>query len=93
MGRILHGITDTRAFLSNKTSPAKLQMMRFFGLNVYVTFLVGEFHADVTSSSVFGGPSQPEPTDHRGGIYRAHKLAEEREDTHNPNQYINDLVC
>ncbi|ELR06325.1 hypothetical protein VC83_08575 [Pseudogymnoascus destructans] len=75
IARILYGIEDTRAFLSNKTSLAKLQMMRFFGLNI----------------SVFGGPSQPEPEDARGGIYRAHKLAQDRDDTYNPNQYVNDL--
>lgn len=33
--RINHGIQDVRAFLSNKTSPAKLRLMQFFGLNVY----------------------------------------------------------
>ncbi|KIM99625.1 hypothetical protein OIDMADRAFT_181057 [Oidiodendron maius Zn] len=75
MARILYGIKDTRAFLSNKTSHAKLQMMRYFGLNI----------------SIFGGPSQPQPTDHRGGIYGAHRLAQERDDTYNPNQYVNDL--
>lgn len=34
--RINHGIQDVRAFLSNKTSPAKLRLMQFFGLDVYV---------------------------------------------------------
>lgn len=33
--RINHGIQDVRAFLSNKTSPAKLRLMQFFGLDVY----------------------------------------------------------
>jgi cysteine synthase len=33
--RIYHGIADARAFLSNKTSPAKLRLMQFFGLDVY----------------------------------------------------------
>lgn len=95
MARILYGIHDTRAFLSNKTSHAKLQMMRFFGLNMYLLHSNLRASLDVLlmkSSSVFGGPSQPEPTDHRGGIYRAHQLAHERDDTHNPNQYLNDLV-
>lgn len=36
IARILHGITDTRAYLSNKTSGAKLRLMQFFGLDVYV---------------------------------------------------------
>jgi cysteine synthase A len=34
IARILYGIKDTRAYLSNKTSHTKLQMMRFFGLNM-----------------------------------------------------------
>jgi hypothetical protein len=34
LARVLHGIDDTRAFLSNKTSLAKLQLMRFFGLHM-----------------------------------------------------------
>ncbi|OSS49309.1 hypothetical protein B5807_05761 [Epicoccum nigrum] len=33
--RINHGIHDVRAYLSNKTSPAKLRLMQFFGLDVY----------------------------------------------------------
>lgn len=36
--RVFHNIDDTRAFLSNKTSSAKLQLMQFFGLNLCVTF-------------------------------------------------------
>ena len=34
LARIFHGISDTRAFLSNKTSEAKLQLMQFFGLDM-----------------------------------------------------------
>lgn len=34
IARVLHNISDTRAFLSNKTSEAKLRMMRFFGLGM-----------------------------------------------------------
>ena len=73
--RIFHGIDDTRAFLSNKTSEAKLRLMQFFGLNV----------------TLFGGPSQPAPTDARGGIQVAKEMAENSDDsTINPNQYEND---
>jgi len=36
IARVLHNLDDTRAFLSNKTAWAKLQMMRFFGLDMYV---------------------------------------------------------
>lgn len=34
VGRVLHGIDDTRAYLSNKTSDAKLKLMQFFGLDM-----------------------------------------------------------
>lgn len=34
LGRVLHGIDDTRAYLSNKTSGAKLRLMQFFGLDM-----------------------------------------------------------
>lgn len=50
--RVLHNIRDTYAYLSNKTSIAKLQLMQFFGLEI----------------TLFGGPSQPEAGDTRGGI-------------------------
>lgn len=76
IARALYGITDTRAFLSNKTSWTKLQLMRFFGLNI----------------TLFGGPSQPEPMDPRGGIFRAEKMsAESGGEVVNPNQYANDM--
>ena len=76
IARILYGIEDTRAFLSNKTSEAKLRLMRFFGLRI----------------SLFGGPSQPEPSDPRGGIQKAKEMAEANPRVFNPNQYENDLV-
>lgn len=72
--RVFHGIDDTKAFLSNKTSEAKLRLMQFFGLNL----------------TLFGGPSQPEPADERGGIQVARAMAAESDDTVNPNQYEND---
>ncbi|GES59988.1 cysteine synthase B [Aspergillus terreus] len=74
IGRVMHGIQDTRAFLSNKTSEAKLRLMQFFGLNI----------------TLFGGPSQPEPYDERGGIQSARRMALESEHILNPNQYEND---
>ncbi|EMD67112.1 hypothetical protein COCSADRAFT_33978 [Bipolaris sorokiniana ND90Pr] len=74
LSRINHGIKDTRAFLSNKTSGPKLRLMQFFGLDI----------------TLFGGPSQPDPTDCRGGIQRAKKMAEEDESVLNLNQYEND---
>lgn len=37
LARVLHGIDDTRAYLSNKTSSTKIQLMRLFGLEVYAS--------------------------------------------------------
>ncbi|KAF4991727.1 hypothetical protein FGRMN_7638 [Fusarium graminum] len=76
ISRAIHGIDDVRAFLSNKTSPTKLRLMQFFGIDI----------------TLFGGPSQPEPLDERGGIRAAHRLAQQSDETViNPNQYENDL--
>lgn len=76
ISRAIHGIDDVRAFLSNKTSPSKLRLMQFFGIDI----------------TLFGGPSQPEPLDERGGIRAAQRLAQQSDDTViNPNQYENDL--
>ena len=42
--------------------------------------------------TLFGGPSQPEPDDDRGGIKAAERIAKESESVVNPNQYENDNV-
>lgn len=34
IARVFHGVSDVRAFLSNKTSVAKLRLMQFFGLGM-----------------------------------------------------------
>ncbi|KAG4220148.1 hypothetical protein PC116_g31373 [Phytophthora cactorum] len=34
ISRVFHGVPDVRAFLSNKTSLAKLRLMQFFGLDM-----------------------------------------------------------
>jgi cysteine synthase/rhodanese-related sulfurtransferase len=73
IARVLHNIRDTHAYLSNKTSIAKLQLMQFFGLEV----------------TLFGGPSQPEPCDTRGGIHAARCKARDEDSVYNPNQYEN----
>jgi cysteine synthase len=44
-------------------------------------------------STLFGGPSQPQPLDERGGIYRAKLLAQENETCLNANQYENEGAC
>ncbi|WYZ38249.1 hypothetical protein EsH8_III_000163 [Colletotrichum jinshuiense] len=72
--RVYYGNSDVRAFLSNKTSQAKLRLMQFFGLDI----------------TLFGGPSQPEPLDERGGICAARNLGENLDTALNPNQYEND---
>lgn len=74
IARVMHGIDDVRAFLSNKTSEAKLKLMQFFGLGI----------------TLFGGPSQPEPFDERGGIQNARTMALGSNEILNPNQYEND---
>ncbi|OAA76699.1 cysteine synthase B [Akanthomyces lecanii RCEF 1005] len=74
VGRAIYGLDDVRAFLSNKTSIAKIRLMQLFGINI----------------TLFGGPSQPEPLDERGGIRAAQRLGNETSDTINPNQYEND---
>ncbi|SPJ70519.1 probable cysteine synthase B [Fusarium torulosum] len=76
ISRAIHGIDDVRAFLSNKTSSSKLRLMQFFGIDI----------------TLFGGPSQPEPLDERGGIRAAQRLSQQSDETVvNPNQYENDL--
>lgn len=76
ISRAIYGVDDVRAFLSNKTSSTKLRLMQFFGIDI----------------TLFGGPSQPEPLDERGGIRAAQRLAQESDATIiNPNQYENDL--
>ncbi|KAH9882470.1 hypothetical protein J1614_000706 [Plenodomus biglobosus] len=72
--RINHNVHDVRAYLSNKTSRSKLRLMQFFGLDI----------------TLFGGPSQPDPRDERGGIQQARAMAQEDETILNPNQYEND---
>ncbi|OAA60866.1 cysteine synthase B [Cordyceps fumosorosea ARSEF 2679] len=74
VGRAIYGLDDIRAFLSNKTSIAKIRLMQLFGINI----------------TLFSGPSQPEPLDERGGIRAAQRLGNETSDSLNPNQYENE---
>ncbi|GAC93444.1 cysteine synthase [Pseudozyma hubeiensis SY62] len=50
-----HGVSKVRAWMSNKVSPTKSSLMRFFGLEL----------------ALFGGPSQSPPQDPMGGIAKA----------------------
>lgn len=43
----------------------------------------------IALSTLFGGPSQAEPFDDRGGIRAAERLAQTSESMVNPNQYEN----
>lgn len=36
VAHVYHGLDDVRAYLSNKTSLAKIRLMQFFGLDMYV---------------------------------------------------------
>ena len=100
MARIFHGTDDTHAFLSNKTSKTKLKLMQFFGLDLFVinpfrlackhfTYNLGLL---IVFRTLFGGPSQPEPLDKRGGIFKANEQARNDPATVNPNQYENKAV-
>ncbi|KAF7335534.1 Efflux pump FUS6 [Mycena venus] len=51
----IYGLGDVSAYISNKNSPAKMQLLRFFGLEL----------------SLFGGPAQVNPDDMDGGIRAA----------------------
>ncbi|PGH33016.1 cysteine synthase A [[Emmonsia] crescens] len=73
IARIFHNISDVRAYLSNKTSHTKIKLMQFFGLDI----------------TLFGGPSQPDPQDERGGIQNARRMAMVSHEIVNPNQYEN----
>lgn len=44
------------------------------------------------SSEIYGGPSQPEISDPRGTVQKAHRLGKENEDFINPGQYENENV-
>ncbi|CAO1625586.1 unnamed protein product [Parajaminaea phylloscopi] len=70
----IFGLEGVSAYLSNKTSAAKIKLMRFFGLDLHF----------------FGGPSQPEPYDERGGIQAARRHAQDDPTVINPNQYENE---
>ncbi|KAF8643032.1 hypothetical protein AX16_009276 [Volvariella volvacea WC 439] len=56
----IFGIPKVKAYVSNKTSRIKLDLLRFFGLEV----------------TLFGGPVQPEHLDQNGGIFIAGKDGE-----------------
>ncbi|KAJ6560970.1 tryptophan synthase beta subunit-like PLP-dependent enzyme [Mycena sp. CBHHK59/15] len=53
----IYGLGDVSAYISNKNSEAKMQLLRFFGLEL----------------SLFGGPAQVNPDDLEGGIHAAIK--------------------
>ncbi|RDB18452.1 Cysteine synthase B [Hypsizygus marmoreus] len=60
LSRIME-IPNVKAIISNKTSQIKLQLLRFFGLDL----------------TLLGGPVQPEHLDPNGGIFVANEWGEE----------------
>ncbi|KAF7327303.1 Cysteine synthase [Mycena kentingensis (nom. inval.)] len=54
----IYGIRNVHAYISNKTTTTKLNLLRFFGLDL----------------TLFGGHSQPEPQDPNGGIRMANEV-------------------
>ncbi|KAF2259376.1 cysteine synthase B [Lojkania enalia] len=74
LSRVLYGMTDTWAYVSNKTHLTKLRLLQFFGLKV----------------KLFGGPSTPDPDDNRGGIRAAEMAQSHDDKILNPNQYVSD---
>lgn len=93
ISRAVHGISDVRAFLSNKTSLPKIRLMQLFGIDMLVSPAMASWSiANARPRTLFGGPSQPEPCDERGGIRAAQRLAHESESVINPDQYGNDDV-
>ena len=94
IARAIHNLDDVHAFLSNKTTEAKLKMMRFFGLHMLAMIIpTVESIELIEDRTLFGGPSQPDPWDPRGGIQKARQLALEHEGIANPNQYETEAVC
>lgn len=67
------GLRETKALVSFKTSRAKIQLLRFFGVEVHVTH-------DMIS---------PDQTRSNSGIYQAKRLAEQNDSWVNPGQYHN----
>lgn len=88
----MRGIDDVSAFLSNKTSSAKLKLMRVSLRGPVTVGIVTDRASPLQFFGLrlrlFGGPSQPEPLDPRGGI-AATKQAAVGEHALNPDQYSN----
>ncbi|CAE7102532.1 unnamed protein product [Rhizoctonia solani] len=74
------------AYISNKTSPQKMELLRFFGLDLLVP--PSRFRDELTEffRTLFGGPAQVEPADVNGGIYAAIQDGM-RPGWYNPGQY------
>ncbi|KAJ7273207.1 tryptophan synthase beta subunit-like PLP-dependent enzyme, partial [Mycena rebaudengoi] len=67
------GIPNVKAYVTNKTTLVKLQLLRFFGLEV---------------CTLFGGPVHPVHSDWNGGIFVATEDIK-KEGVVNPDQYFN----
>ncbi|KAJ6477657.1 tryptophan synthase beta subunit-like PLP-dependent enzyme, partial [Mycena sanguinolenta] len=69
----IYGLANVSAYISNKNPEAKMQLLRFFGLEMHVL-------------SLFGGPAQVNPDDVDGGI-RASIVDGSQDGCYNPSQY------
>ncbi|KAJ7349210.1 cysteine synthase B [Mycena albidolilacea] len=67
------GIPRVKAYVTNKTTVVKLQLLQFFGLDV----------------TLFGGPVHPVHEDPNGGIFVAAQEGREEPGVVNPDQYFN----
>ncbi|KAJ7043195.1 putative cysteine synthase B [Mycena alexandri] len=75
IGIVAHilGIPKVKAYVTNKTTEVKLQLLRFFGLDV----------------TLFGGPVHPVHSDPNGGIFVAAEEGKKEPGVVNPDQYFN----
>ncbi|KAG8796383.1 hypothetical protein FRC12_024559 [Ceratobasidium sp. 428] len=103
LGILAHimGIETVKAYLSNKTSPTKLDLLRFFvsrvafsypaifaHLRLYRVSRDSTCHSSTDFSTLFPGHGQPEPLDPNGGIFAATRDGE-ADGAYNPDQYSN----
>ncbi len=70
----LFGIEKTKAIVSHEVSHGKLQLLRFFGVDI----------------SVNEEPICPDPSDKESGIYKAREIGQSQNGWWNPGQYDNE---
>ena len=70
----IFGIEKTKAIVSHEVSHGKLQLLRFFGIDI----------------SVNEEPICPDPSDKESGIYKAKEIGQSENGWWNPGQYDNE---